>query len=359
VPTPVRLADLTTLRLGGPASELIEAHTADEVKRIVGEADLTRSGVLVLGGGSNLVVSDVGIGTPVLRISIKGIRVDHPAGVGTARVTIGAGENWDDVVAQLTAEGFGELAPLSGIPGSAGATPVQNVGAYGSEISEVLRSVTLYDRPSGTVFPTPASDLRLRYRSSTLRGTDSGVVTDITLDLTRGPVTVKYAELARRLGVSPGDSAPPDRVREAVLELRRAKGMVLDPEDPDTRSVGSFFTNPIVDPDRLAVVDRSIRERLGADASYPRYPVPDEPESSGRVKLSAAWLIERAGFEKGYAGPGGRVAISTKHTLALVNRGGTTADLLALAGQIRDGVRAAFGITLEPEPMLIGVQLPG
>jgi len=355
--TTVRLADLTTLRLGGPAPGLTEANTSDDVRRIVGTADRNGTGVLVLGGGSNLVVADAGIDLPVVRVAIRGIRV-IPTGEG-ARVTIGAGENWDDVVAELTAEGFAELAPLSGIPGSAGATPVQNVGAYGTEISEVLRSVTLYDRPSGSTRHAPASDLRLRYRSSTLRGADTAVVTDITLRLIRGPVVVRYAELARTLGVAPGGTAPPAAVREAVLALRRAKGMVLDPDDPDTRSVGSFFTNPILSAERLDAVDRAVRERLGPDVTYPRYPVPDEPESTGRVKLSAAWLIERAGFRKGHPGPGGRVAISNKHTLALVNRGGSTSDLLALAAEIRTGVRAAFGVTLEPEPMLIGVRLPG
>ena len=357
MPTPVRLADLTTLRLGGPAPGLIEAHTADDVKRIVGDADLSGTGVLVLGGGSNLVVADAGVDVPVVRIAIRGIRVVPADDSDTARVTVGAGENWDDVVAALAADGFGELAPLSGIPGTAGATPVQNVGAYGTEISELLESVTLFDRRSGRTFRAPAADLRLSYRSSILRGTNAAVVTDVTLRLRRGPVTVKYAELARTLGVSPGATAPAAQVRDAVLGLRRSKGMVLDPADPDTRSVGSFFTNPILAAAQMDGVDRVIRERLGADVSYPRYPVPDEP--SRGVKLSAAWLIERAGFGKGFAGPGGRVAISSKHTLALVNRGGTTADLLALAVQIRDGVRDAFGVTLEPEPMLIGVGWPG
>lgn len=358
MPTPVRLADLTTLRLGGPAPGLIEAHTADDVKRIVGDADLSGTGVLVLGGGSNLVVADAGVDVPVVRIAIRGIRVVPADNSDTARVTVGAGENWDDVVAALAADGFGELAPLSGIPGTAGATPVQNVGAYGTEISELLESVTLFDRRSGRTFRAPAADLRLSYRSSILRGTNAAVVTDVTLRLRRGPVTVKYAELARTLGVSPGATAPAAQVRDAVLGLRRSKGMVLDPADPDTRSVGSFFTNPIVGPADLARVDLAIREHLGADAAYPRYPVPDESANTGRMKLSAAWLIERAGFGKGFADPGGRVAISGKHTLALVNRGGTTAELLSLAARIRDGVRSAFHVSLEPEPMLIGVDWP-
>ncbi len=358
MPTPVRLAELTTLRLGGTAPDLTDARTAEDVERLVGDADLHGSGVLVLGGGSNLVVSDDGIDVPVVRIAIKGVRIEGLRDAPRALVTVGAGENWDDVVAELTAEGFGELAPLSGIPGSAGATPVQNVGAYGTEIAEVLASVTLFDRPSATTSRTPAADLRLRYRSSVLRGTNTGVVTDITLALTRGPVVVKYAELARTLGVATGSTAPAAAVREAVLQLRRSKGMVLDPEDPDTRSVGSFFTNPILTADRLAMAERAIRDRLGTQVEYPRYPVPDDPANTGRVKLSAAWLIERAGFHKGHQGPGGRVAISTKHTLALVNRGGTAADLLTLATQIRDGVRAAFGVTLEPEPVFVGVDLP-
>ena len=353
VPTPVRLSDLTTLRLGGPAPDLIVARTADEVAAAVGAADRAGTGVLVLGGGSNLVVADAGIDVPIVQIAVRGIAVT-PTAADTASVTIGAGENWDAVVAELTAQGFAELAPLSGIPGSTGATPVQNVGAYGSEIAEVLVAVTLYDRATGTLRQVSAADLQLGYRSSTLRGTDSAVVTDITVRLTRGPVTIRYAELARALGVQPGDTAPPADVREAVLTLRRSKGMVLDPEDPDTFSAGSFFTNPILDPAQARAADAAIKGALGSDATYPRYPVTGRPDA---VKLSAAWLIERAGFTKGHPGPDAPVALSTKHTLALTNRGGTTADLLVLAGQIQAGVRERFGVTLHPEPLLIGVHL--
>lgn len=353
VPNPVRLSDLTTLRLGGPAPDLITVTTAKEIADAVGSADRAGTGVLVLGGGSNLVVADAGIDVPIVRIGVRGITIDHDA-TGAAMVTVGAGESWEAVVAELTAQGFAELATLSGIPGSTGATPVQNVGAYGSEIAEVLTAVTIYDRVTGVIRGVPAAELRLGYRSSSLRGTDSAVVTDITMRLTDRPVTVRYLELARKLGIEPGGSAPAEAVREAVLGLRRSKGMLLDPDDPDTFSAGSFFTNPILGAAEAQTAAVLIRARLGAGATYPAYPV----VGSDRVKLSAAWLIERAGFPKGYPGPGGRVAVSSKHTLALTNRGGSTADLLALATEIRDGVRAAFGVSLHPEPLLIGVRMP-
>ena len=361
VPNPVRLSELTTLRLGGPAPDLVTVRTAEEIAEVVGTADRSGYGVLVLGGGSNLVVADRGIETPVVRIGVGGIRV-APGADGWAAVTIGAGENWDDVVAELTGQGFAEFAPLSGIPGSAGATPIQNVGAYGTEIAEVLTGVTAYDRVSGLVRHLPAAELGLGYRHSVLRGTDRAVVSEITVRLHRGDVEVRYTELARALGVQIGAFVPPAEVREAVLDLRRKKGMVLDPDDLDTYSVGSFFTNPIVGRDQARDVDEAIKARFGKATSYPAYPVtgPDgRADPAGRVKLSAAWLIERAGFSKGFAGPGGRVSLSTKHTLALTNRGGSTADLIALARQIRDGVRDAFAISLQPEPVLIGVSLDG
>ena len=358
MPNPVLLSDLTTLRLGGPAPDLTTVRTPAQVAETVGAADRAGTGVLILGGGSNLVVADAGIDTPIIRICIGGIRIDRLES-GTASVTVGAGESWDDVVAHLTAQGLGELATLSGIPGSTGATPVQNVGAYGTEIADVLTAVTVYDRATGVTRSVPAAELRLSYRSSTLRGTDRAVVTDITMRLTERPVVVRYGELARTLGVQPGGTAPAAAVREAVLGLRRAKGMVLDPDDLDTRSAGSFFTNPILDAGQAETADRAIRARFGEATAYPSYPA---LRSSGgvqepAVKLSAAWLIERAGFPKGYPGPGGRVAVSSKHTLALTNRGGSTADLIALAREIRDGVRQAFGVDLHPEPLLIGVGL--
>jgi UDP-N-acetylmuramate dehydrogenase len=364
VPSPVRLADLTTLRLGGPAPELITATTGAEIAEVLRDAD-AGAGALVLGGGSNLVVADAGIDVPVVRVAVPGVRVrpttsdaadssdrEHRAD-GSAIVTVGAGMNWDDVVAELTDAGYADLGPLSGIPGSAGATPVQNVGAYGTEISDVLIAVTVYDRVERTIRTMPASDLGLGYRTSVLRGTDRAVVVDLTLRLRRGDTRIRYAELARALGVAIDGFAPPGQVRDAVLALRRGKGMVLDPADPDTTSAGSFFTNPILGPAAAARAAEAIRARLGAGTAYPAYPA-----AGGATKLSAAWLIERAGFAKGHQGPGGRVAISGKHTLALTNRGGgSTADLVALAREIRDGVDAAFGVRLRPEPVFVGVSL--
>ena len=352
MPTPVRLADLTTLRLGGPAVALITVTSADELADVMG--DLGGSKVLVLGGGSNLVVADEGFDGPVVRIAIPGIEIGPDLPDGSLEVRIGAGENWDTVVEALVAAGLTGLAPLSGIPGSTGATPVQNVGAYGTEIADMLTAVTLYDRATGQLARHPAAELQLRYRSSALRGTERAVVTDITLRLSRAPTQVKYAELARTLGVEVGQTAPEIAQREAVLSLRRSKGMVIQSgvDDPDTRSAGSFFTNPILDSEQVARADAAIRHRLGPDATYPRYPA-----GGGLTKLSAAWLIERSGFGRGYDGPGARVGLSSKHTLALVNRNGSTADLLSLAKEIRDGVRAAFDVELHPEPVLVGVSL--
>ncbi len=212
VPHPVRLSELTTFRLGGPAPDLVTAGSAEDIQEVVGAADRAGTGVLVLGCGSNLVVADAGIDVPIVRIGVRGISL-HPADDDSTLVTIGAGEGWDDVVAELTEQGFGELATLSGIPGSTGATPVQNVGAYGTEIAEVLECVRLYDRGAGTTRRVDADELKLGYRSSSLRGTDSAVISDITLRLTKRPVTIRYAELARALNVQPGDQASPQVVR--------------------------------------------------------------------------------------------------------------------------------------------------
>jgi UDP-N-acetylmuramate dehydrogenase len=334
-----RLQELTTLGLGGPCRELRTVTGPQDLR------DLGTEPLLVLGGGSNLVVADEGVDLPVLRIAVPGLEVG-PDGL----VTVGAGEDWDGVVDRMVALGWCGLAPLSGIPGSAGATPVQNVGAYGTEIGRLLVGVTVFDRPSGTVRELGPEDLGLGYRTSTLRGRSDRIVLSVTLRLTREPWPVAYRELAGALGVEIGAVAGEADVRAAVLALRRGKGMVLDPGDPDSRSAGSFFTNPVLDAADADAADAAIRRRLG-DVDYPRYPA-----GGDAVKLSAAWLIERAGFAKGRPGPGGRVGISTKHTLALVNRGGSTADLLALAREIRDGVRSAFDVTLQPEPVLVGVE---
>ncbi len=360
MPNSVQLSELTTLGLGGPAPDLVSVVSAGELAAVVGGYDRAGRGVLILGGGSNLVVADAGIPTPVVRIQIPGIEV-RPAGSGAAdsraSVTIGAGVNWDDAVLDLIGRGLCGLAPLSGIPGSTGATPVQNVGAYGTDIADVLESVQLYDRSSGVVKTVATEELSLGYRTSSLRGTGLAVITAVTLRLAAAPGPVRYAELAAALGIGVGDVAPETEVRAAVLRLRRRKGMLIEAgkADPDTRSAGSFFTNPIVTAGQAAEVDAAIRRRLG-DVSYPRYPAGQDGRGP-LTKLSAAWLIERAGFGKGHPGAGGRVGISTKHTLALVNHGGSTADLLALAREIRDGVRAAFGVVLHPEPVLVGVTL--
>ncbi|MTD16149.1 UDP-N-acetylmuramate dehydrogenase [Nakamurella sp. YIM 132087] len=338
------LSGFTTLGLGGPCRGLITVQSPADLAAIVGRDDL-----LVLGGGSNLVIADAGVDLTVVRIAIPGLRIDGDL------VTIGAGVDWDTAVAELVAAGRCGLGPLSGIPGSTGATPVQNVGAYGTEVGDLLHEVTLFDRVTGAITAVPAAQLGLGYRTSVLRGSARHVVTAVTFRLPADPQPVRYAELARVLGVQVGETAPEAEVRTAVLELRRSKGMVLDPTDADTRSAGSFFTNPILDPAAAGQVDARIRDRCGPDTSYPRYPAGEDGEL---VKLSAAWLIERAGFHKGFEGPGGRVAVSGKHTLALTNRGaGSTADLLVLAREIRDGVLAAFGVELHPEPILVGVTL--
>lgn len=352
------LSELTTLGLGGPARELIEVRTPEQVADAVGGRD-----VLVLGGGSNLVIADEGVDLPVVKIALGGVTEQPGDADGTVLVTLGAGLVWDDVVADLTARGYAELAPLSGIPGAVGATPVQNVGAYGVEIADLLERVTIFDRATQQLRSVPAADLGLGYRTSVLRGTDRAVVLDVTFTLAApgsAGTVARYPELARRLAIEPGERADPAAVRDAVLALRRGKGMVLDPADPDTRSAGSFFTNPIVPADRAPAVLAAIAARLG-DVPVPQWPAPvpgaaaDDPPGT---KLSAAWLIDRAGFGKGYPGPGGRVAISSKHTLALTNRGGaSTADLITLARQVRDGVQGAFGVRLEPEPVFVGVTL--
>jgi len=350
------LADYTTLGLGGPAPVMYTATSEAEVVEALRDADRTagNGGALVLGGGSNLVIADNGVDVPVVHVAVPGMSIEPDAAdPDRAVVTIGAGEDWDTVVAALVSDGWTGPESLSGIPGSAGATPVQNVGAYGTEISDLLLDVSLYDRRTGELRTASAADLHLDYRSSVLRGTDTAVVTAVRLCLSRAARPVRYAELARTLGVAVGDTAPAADVRQAVLALRRAKGMVLDPNDPDTRSAGSFFTNPILTDAHLEDALAAIRQRLGTDITVPRYP------ADRGVKLSAAWLIERAGFGKGYPGearPGAHVTVSGKHTLALTNRGGaTTAELVDLAREIRDGVRAAFAVTLRPEPVFVGV----
>ena len=350
----VPLSGYTTLRLGGPAAAFVTATTAAEAVDAVRGADAAGTPLLVLGGGSNLVVGDPGFDGTVVHVAHRGTKIDT-AGPGRVRLTVEAGEDWDHVVAGAVDAGLGGLECLSGIPGLVGATPVQNVGAYGVEISQVLTCVDLLDRATGEVRTLPVEELGLGYRTSVLKGTDRAVVLRATFTLSDDGLSmpIRYTELARALGVRQDERVPVAAAREAVLGLRRGKGMVLDATDHDTWSAGSFFTNPIVpDADADEVLAR-ITARVGPDVPVPRYPA-----NPGASKLSAAWLIERAGFTKGYSRPPGRAALSTKHTLALTNRGGaTTADLLALAHTIRDGVHATFGVTLHPEPVLVNCSL--
>ncbi|GAA4378240.1 UDP-N-acetylmuramate dehydrogenase [Actinomadura sp. NPDC048032] len=348
----VNLAGYTTLRLGGPARRFVEATTEAELVAAVRKADDEGEPVLVLGGGSNLVVSDDGFPGTVVRVGTRGTERVAAEG-GRVLLRVQAGEDWDPFVARCVADGLAGVECLSGIPGRVGATPIQNVGAYGQDVSETIVEVRAYDREARDCVALDRDACRFTYRHSAFKGNDRYVVLDVTYALEEAEESqpIAYAELARRLGVRPGDRVALKEARDAVLELRRGKGMVLDAADPDTRSAGSFFTNPILDPDRLAELERRVAERLGPDATFPRY-----PEADGRVKTSAAWLIDRAGFAKGHAR--GPARISTKHTLALTNPGGaTTADLLALAREVRDGVRDAFGVELVNEPVMVGATL--
>ncbi|GAA4234021.1 UDP-N-acetylmuramate dehydrogenase [Actinomadura meridiana] len=348
----VNLAGFTTLRLGGPARRFVEATTEAELVAAIRDADDAGEPVLVLGGGSNLVVSDEGFRGTVVHVGTRGS--ERVAADGDrVLVRVQAGEDWDPFVARCVADGLAGVECLSGIPGRVGATPIQNVGAYGQDVSETIVEVRAYDRQARAHVTLDRDACHFTYRHSVFKGDDRYVVLDVTYALHEAEESqpIAYAELARKLGAQPGDRVTLKEARDAVLELRRGKGMVLDAADPDTRSAGSFFTNPILEPAQVADLENRVIERLGPDATFPRY-----PEMGERVKTSAAWLIDRAGFTKGHAlGP---ARISTKHTLALTNPGGaSTADLLALARQVRDGVHEAFGVELVNEPVLVGVTL--
>ncbi|RYY44763.1 MAG: UDP-N-acetylmuramate dehydrogenase [Actinomycetales bacterium] len=339
------LAQLTTLRLGGPARDVVEATTEQELVDAVRTADDAGVPLLLVAGGSNLVVGDAGFEGTVVLVRTTGRQVDADACSG-AMVTVQAGESWDALVAVAVESGWVGLEALSGIPGSVGATPIQNVGAYGQEVAQTIASVRVYDRTEQRVRTLFAVDCGFGYRHSRFKDEPGRfVVLAVAFQLRLGDLSapVAYAELATRLGVDVGDRAPLADVRGAVLALRAAKGMVLDADDHDTWSAGSFFTNPVLDADAAG--------RLPEGA--PRF-----PQADGTVKTSAAWLIQAAGFERGHTVAGGRAAVSSKHTLALTNRGDATGeDLLALAREVRDGVRDAFGITLVPEPVLVGCTL--
>ena len=357
------LADLTTLRVGGPIGSLVDATTEDEFVGALRAADDAGTPLLVLGGGSNVVASDEGFDGVVVRDRRVDVSVQDDGASGGVTVTASAGTPWADVVSRAVDEGWVGIEALAGIPGSVGATPVQNVGAYGQELADVIASVRTWDRSEAITRRLARSDCRFAYRSSALKGsmrapdpngrvwrpTPRYVVLDVSFQLRTGTLSapVLYGQLADSLGIEVGERAPLADVRAAVLALRRSKGMVLDPEDHDTWSAGSFFTNPILAAGAAA--------QLPGDA--PRYPGGDAAPTDA-VKTSAAWLIEHAGFGRGYALPGSRAALSSKHTLAITNTGGASGDeVIALARHVRDGVHRTFGVTLEVEPVFVGTEL--
>nr|WP_241185649.1 UDP-N-acetylmuramate dehydrogenase [Micrococcus luteus] len=395
------MADHTTTRVGGPARAWVTARTEAEAIEAVRAADAAGEPLFVLGGGSNTLMADAGFPGTVVRLAFEGIRVldgpvpgegETPPADDGARpadhegeavvVRVAAGHPWDDAVAWTVAHGLGGIEALSGIPGSAGATPVQNVGAYGADVSQVLIALRAWDREAGEVVDLTPADLRFGYRDSVIKRSmlEAGapsprwIVLSIDLRLRRASsdaeptAPVRYGQLAAALDVEEGAHAPLAVVRREVLALRAAKGMVSDPADPDTWSTGSYFTNPIV--------PASVRASLPEGA--PAFAAGEAEDGTPLVKLSAAWLIDRAGFAKGFGLPevapreggpdgrgadgtglaGGRASVSTKHTLAMTNRGdATTEDVLTIARTVRDGVRERFGVELHPEPMIIGTSL--
>jgi UDP-N-acetylmuramate dehydrogenase len=359
------LAELTTMRVGGPAHTLLQPATPDEL--VEAALDVWGSGEewFVLGGGSNVVVGDDGFDGSVIRVTTRGIEQVPGAAEGSQRLLVQAGEPWESLVAYTVAEGLAGIEALSGIPGSSGAAPVQNIGAYGQEIAQSLVAVDFLDYLSGDRERIEAADLGLDYRTSALKQGRRGLVVAIELDLVRSADTpVAYAQLASSLGVALGARLDLATVRTAVLGLRASKGMLLSPDDADSVSCGSFFTNPIVG-------ENFARTLPEAAPRWPNAPEPvavavplgEEPaappaQTDFRVKLSAAWLIERAGIHRGFALPGSRAAISSKHTLAIVNTGGATAaDVTELARYVQTRVFSEFGVRMLPEPILVGTTL--
>jgi UDP-N-acetylmuramate dehydrogenase len=343
------LAPLTTFRLGGPATRLVTATTDDEVVAVVREADESGTPLLIIGGGSNLVIGDKGFDGTALRLATRGFELS-----GT-KLELAAGEVWSEAVARTVEAGLAGVECLAGIPGSAGATPIQNVGAYGQEVSSTITEVVAHDRSTGETVTLSNAECDFSYRHSRFKEhPERFVVLRVRFELENAgglSAPVKYPETARLLGVRAGDRVDASAARKAVLELRAGKGMVLDPADHDTWSAGSFFTNPILTAEQYEAFLARAHRRLGPEITPPAFPAGD-----GRTKTSAAWLIDKAGFTKGYGS--GPARISTKHTLALTNRGeATTEDLLALAREVVAGVREAFGVTLVNEPVTVGVSL--
>lgn len=354
--TQTLLSDLTTAAVGGPAGKYVEARTEAEIIDAVRSADAVGEKLLIIGGGSNLLISDDGFPGTVLKIASEGFTVDSEDSCGGVSVVVQAGHNWDALVEYSVLHAWSGLEALSGIPGATGATPVQNVGAYGADVSQTIAAVRTWDRQRNAVQTFTNSELKFGYRDSilkqtTVEGSPRYVVLTVEFQLPLGRMSapIRYGELARVLSVEAGKRAYSNDVRREVLWLRASKGMVLDAADRDTYSTGSFFTNPIIPAERAA----------GLPENAPKYPAGED----GLVKLSAAWLIDHAGFGKGFgldesSVSGGRASLSTKHTLAITNRGSASAsDMVAIAREVRAGVVNRFGIELHPEPLLIGVSL--
>ncbi len=358
------LSELTTAQIGGPARTYVKATSEQEIIAAVRAADEAGDRVLIVGGGSNLLIADEGFDGTVVHVASQGIEDIGNYSCGGANLRVQAGHSWDALVAYAVQQGFSGIEALSGIPGTVGATPVQNVGAYGAEVAQTISSVRTWDRETGGYKTFANADLQFSYRDSVLKqstadGSPRYVVLTVDFQLPHGTLSapIRYAELARQLGAETGSRVEMTLLRETVLRLRAGKGMVLDAADRDTYSTGSFFTNPIVSAQAAA--------QLPQDA--PRFPATTATGQpiEGMVKLSAAWLIQHAGFDKGFGLEGesrniagGRASLSTKHTLAITNRGGaSTADVAAIARAVRAGVEESFGVRLVAEPVTVGFEL--
>jgi UDP-N-acetylmuramate dehydrogenase len=338
-----QLSNFTTLKVGGPARKIVHAHTEDELVEFVKAADKAGEKVLILGGGSNLLISDAGFAGTVIRVESKGNALEYDACSG-GMIEVSAGEDWDKFVELTIEKGFADLESLSGIPGTVGGAPIQNIGAYGHEVSESIARVKVYDRKKGEVVTYTNEQCKFAYRSSVFKlNPDQFVILNVVFQLRKGELSlpITYAELANYLSVNLGDRVKIIEVRKAVLELRGRKGMLINPADVNSNSAGSFFINPILNKD--------IADKLPAGA--PRW-----PQTDGRVKTSAAWLMENAGVSKGEKMAGAQ--ISSKHVLALINSGDATADdIVELAKMARNKVFEKFGIKLEAEVKLVGLEL--
>lgn len=340
----VPLAPLTTLSIGGPAKIFVRAETVDEIREVVAWSAAHREPLFILGGGSNVLIADEGFDGVVLQIDLRGITL-RDEGADAVTVYVAAGERWDDFVAFAVARGWAGIECLSGIPGLTGATPIQNVGAYGQDVSETITGVELIERESGRVVTLTNGECGFGYRQSIFKSSARGryIVAGVTFRLKPGgAATIRYPELQKYLDEHGLDLRDLQAVRDAVIAIRKRKGMVIDPSDADTRSDGSFFMNPV-----LATAQfEELLSRAGTK-NIPHFPSGDE------VKLSAAWLIEHAGFQKGFVH--GNVGLSSKHTLAVINRGGGTArEVVELVRMIQDRVRDTFGVEIQPEPNFIG-----